>query len=50
MEDLFETQRKELFGSMVELEKSLTNKQNNLVRAIKEITQQLNISNPLLLY
>ena len=50
MEDLFETQRKELFSSMSDLDKVLSKKADSLVRAIKEITQELNITNPLLLY
>jgi antitoxin component HigA of HigAB toxin-antitoxin module len=50
IEDLFETQRKELFASMSELEKVMSKKQENIVRAIKEITQELNITNPLLIY
>lgn len=50
MEDLFEIQRKEIFSSMSDLEKTLTKKQDSIARAIKEITQELNITNPLLLY
>ena len=50
VEDLFETQRKELFSSMSDLDKVLSKKADSLVRAIKEITQELNITNPLLLY
>jgi hypothetical protein len=38
VEDLFETQRKELFSSMTELEKTLSKKYDNLGRALKEIT------------
>lgn len=49
-EDLFEIQRKEIFSSMTDLEKTLSKKQESLTRAIKEITQELNITNPLLLY
>eukprot|EP00347_Sterkiella_histriomuscorum_P013441 403364695 len=49
VEDLFETQRKELFASMSDLEKILTKKGDRVERAIREITQQLNITNPLLI-
>jgi len=38
VEDLFETQRKELFSSMSDLEKILGKKSDNIARAIKEIT------------
>jgi len=34
---------------MTELEKVLSKKQDRVSRAIKEITQELNITNPLLL-
>lgn len=50
IEDLFETQRKELFSTMSELDKVLSKRQENVCRAIKEITQELNITNPLIIY
>ena len=37
IEDLFETQRRELFSKLTELEKSLTNKYGVLERALLEI-------------
>lgn len=50
VEDLFETQRKELYASMSDMEKILSKKTDNITRAFKEITSELNITNPLLLY
>lgn len=38
VEDLFETQRKEIFASMSDLEKVLSKKYENITRAIKQIT------------
>jgi phage regulator Rha-like protein len=35
---------------MAEIEKVVGKKQDNISRAIKEITQELNITNPMLLY
>lgn len=49
VEDLFETQRKELFSSMSEVERVLGKRVENVARAIKEITGELKIQNPLLL-
>ena len=39
IEDLFETQRKELFGRMSELEKAMTNKCTAVARAVTEIAK-----------
>ena len=41
VEDLFETQRKELFSKMTELEKGLNAKQTSLARAITEIAKEI---------
>jgi hypothetical protein len=49
IEDLFETQRKELFSSITELERMLSKKAECLSKAVKEICGELNIQNPLLL-
>lgn len=43
VEDLFETQRKELFGRMSELDKSMGNKHTSLVRAITEIAKETKV-------
>jgi len=43
VEDLFETQRKELFSSMSEVERVLGKRVENVARAIKEITGELKI-------
>ena len=40
MEDLFETQRKELFIRVSELEKGLTNKYSSLARAIQDVAKE----------
>jgi len=45
IEDLFETQRRELFSSLSELERVMQKKYN---RAIKEVCGELKINNPLL--
>ena len=49
VEDLLETQRKELFSSMSEVERVLGKRVENVARAIKEITGELKMQNPLLL-
>ena len=49
VEDLFETQRKELFSSMSEVERVLGKRLENVTRAIKEMAGELKIQNPLLL-
>ncbi len=49
VEDLFETQRKELFSSMSEVERVLGKRMESLARAIKEISGELKIQNPLAL-
>ena len=49
MEDLFETQRKELFSSMSEMERVLGKRNENVARAVKEMCANLKIQNPLLL-
>jgi hypothetical protein len=45
IEDLFETQRRELFSSLSELERVMQKKYD---RAIKEVCGELKINNPLL--
>ena len=45
IEDLFETQRRELFSSVSELERVMQKKYD---RAIKEVCGELKINNPLL--
>ncbi len=45
IEDLFETQRRELFSSLSELERIMQKKYD---RAIKEVCGELKINNPLL--
>lgn len=49
VEDLFETQRKELFSSMSEVERVLGKRLEHVTRAIKEMAGELKIQNPLLL-
>lgn len=49
VEDLFETQRKELFSSMSEMERVLGKRNDNVARAVKEMCSNLKIQNPLLL-
>jgi len=41
VEDLFETQRKELFGRMSELEKVLSNKYINIARAVLDVAREV---------
>lgn len=41
VEDLFETQRKELFGRMSELEKVLSNKYINISRAVLDVAREV---------
>ena len=43
IEDLFETQRKELFGRMSELDKSMTNKYTSVARAVTEIGKETKV-------
>lgn len=43
IEDLFETQRKELFGRMSELEKAMTNKYTSVARATTEIAKEAKV-------
>jgi len=41
IEDLFETQRRELFSRLTELEKTMTNKYSIVERAVLEIAQKI---------
>jgi len=40
IEDLFETQRRELFSRIIEMEKTLTNKYSTMERAVVQIAQK----------
>jgi len=40
IEDLFETQRRELFIRIIEMEKTLTNKYSTMERAVVQIAQK----------
>jgi len=50
LEDLFETQRKEILSSSAETEKHLQKRMETLQRAIVDLAKELNATNPLLLY
>jgi len=49
-EDLFETQRKELFSNLTQVEKEQGKRADTLSRAIHDMARELKVTNPLLLY
>ena len=46
IEDLFETQRKELFSTVSECERALGKRQEQVVKALKEVCSELKVEVP----